>query len=159
MLDLEDQAAYDAFISSPSQTNQTHVIIMHTASWCGPCRSCKPFYSALASEWSNPTNNKGPLPLTCATAFEDKIKAPNCRGYPLFRLWDCVNKREVGEVYGGGDLNHLKTMVEERVQRLGRDVCMADSTAESKQDEVWFGGGGGVGGGDSKVVCDGGVCR
>ena len=119
MLDLINDAAYQAFINSPSAPSQTHALVMHTATWCGPCKSCKPIFASLAAEWGSPSGGLLPLPLQCATAFDDKVDASACgvSAFPTFVLFDCVSKRRLGEIRGGGDLQNLRGMVEGHVKR------------------------------------------
>ena len=53
MLDLINDAAYQAFISSPSAPSQTHALVMHTATWCGPCQMIGPVFHDLSDRMDN----------------------------------------------------------------------------------------------------------
>ena len=118
MLDLPDLAAYQEFISSSTTTNNSHALVMHTATWCGPCKAAKPAYEHLSQTWAAEAGGLAALPIVCATAFEDKVDAAECgiSAYPTFVLWDVSKKQKIGEVKGG-DLHSLQKLVEGHLTR------------------------------------------
>jgi len=157
MLDLVNDDAYKTFVTAPSEVGQTHALVMHTASWCGPCKACKPTYANLAEAWSKSEGGLAAMPLRCATAFEDNVDAAACgiSAFPTFVLWDVTTNggSKVGEIRGGGDLENLKNMVNGHVKRsemkgesMGGEKLSKDAARAKMLERL---GGSGSGSGNS----------
>jgi thioredoxin 1 len=101
MQKIEHLAAFDSFLSEKKEL----ILVMFTATWCGPCKQIKP----MVERWSEEHKTSLHVALVDGDENEDILKKCGVTCYPTFQFY--LHGLKLGECKGAKE-DYLQKMLQ-----------------------------------------------